>query len=202
MGADNGEDSKAEAVWEENTQTVMMRNLPNKYSQRMLIDEIEDAGFSETYDFLYLPVDPESNANRGYAFLNFIEASNAKKFRDHYEGTQMKRFNSTKVVSVKPATLQGFDANYAYYSRKRVNHGDPDSRPIFLKEGDFAAMKAAGQGLPRKRRRKGGGKGDDRQHEGDDSGNGDSVLCRRCGSTIALHLGFYYCAVCRTPVYY
>ncbi|CAE8741056.1 unnamed protein product, partial [Polarella glacialis] len=43
--------------------TVMMRHLPNKYTQKMLVREINEAGFHGTYDFLYLPIDSESGAN-------------------------------------------------------------------------------------------------------------------------------------------
>merc|ERR1719203_1645529 len=74
-----------------NTTTVMMRNLPNKYTQRMLLTEINHSGFLGTFDFLYLPIDPETNANRGYAFLNFIDPTFAWMFKVSYEGRKMNR---------------------------------------------------------------------------------------------------------------
>lgn len=120
-------------LWANKT-TVMMRNLPNKYTQRMLLTEVNQTGFLGTFDFLYLPIDPETAANRGYAFLNFIDPGFAWMFKTSYEGRKMNRFKSTKVVSVMPATLQGFDANYAHYSAARVNRGDPAARPLFLRE--------------------------------------------------------------------
>lgn len=117
--------------------TVMMRNLPNKYTQHMLLDELSQSGFTGTFDFLYLPIDPETNANRGYAFINFTDPSFAWMLRMSYEGRKMSRFNSDKVVSVAPAALQGFEANYAHYSTSRVNRGDPAARPLFLRESSM-----------------------------------------------------------------
>lgn len=121
------------ADWE-NVTTVMMRNLPNKYSQHMLLEELNQEGFLGTFDFMYLPIDPETNANRGYAFINFTEPSFAWMLKLAYEGRKMGRFNSDKVVSIAPAALQGFEANYAHYSTARVNRGDPSARPLFLRE--------------------------------------------------------------------
>lgn len=115
------------------TLTIMMRNLPNKYSQRMLLAEINHAGFLGTFDFVYLPIDPETNANRGYAFLNFVSPSVAWVFKSFYDGRKMNRFNSSKVVSVMPAALQGFEANYAHYANARVNRGNLAARPLFLR---------------------------------------------------------------------
>jgi hypothetical protein len=150
------------AAWE-NTTTVMMRNLPNKYTQRMLLSEINQTGFLGTFDFMYLPIDPETNANRGYAFLNFINASYAWMFKLTYEGRKMNRFNSNKVASVMRATLQGFDANYAHYSTARVNRGDPAARPLFLRESSQPVWnKKADGGKPRASRKKGmGNSGED-----------------------------------------
>lgn len=144
------------------TTTIMMRNLPNKYTQRMLLTEVNQVGFLGTFDFLYLPIDPETSANRGYAFLNFIDPSFAWMFKMSYEGRKMNRFNSSKVVSVMPATLQGFDANYTHYSTARVNRGDPAARPLFLREPTQPLLKAAGRGdgfNKRGNRRKGNGQG-------------------------------------------
>jgi len=118
---------------EDDVFTVMMRNIPNKYTQRMLIDEVNEAGFDGAYDFLYLPIDKESGANKGYAFLNFIRPDLAYAFKLAYDGKQMAQFKSNKIVSVAPATIQGFDANYEHFSRTRVNYGDMESRPLFLK---------------------------------------------------------------------
>lgn len=145
-----------------NTTTIMMRNLPNKYTQRMLLTEVNQVGFLGTFDFLYLPIDTETAANRGYAFLNFIDPSFAWMFKISYEGRKMNRFNSSKVVSVMPATLQGFDANYTHYSSARVNRGDPAARPLFLREPTHPVLKAAGRDGFNKRgnRRKGAPNGE------------------------------------------
>lgn len=117
-----------------NSTTVMMRNLPNKYTQSFLLSDINEAGFIGTFDFLYLPIDTETNANKGYAFVNFSEPGFAWMFKQGFEGRRMPRFNSVKVVFVSAATLQGFDANFAHYSTSRVNRGDPACRPLFLRE--------------------------------------------------------------------
>mmetsp|Transcript_9111 Transcript_9111/g.26151 ORF Transcript_9111/g.26151 Transcript_9111/m.26151 type:complete len:564 (+) Transcript_9111:84-1775(+) len=115
------------------TTTVMMRNLPNKYTQSMLMDELAQAGFAGAYDFLYLPIDPETHANRGYAFLNLLNPGLAWEMKCFFEGRKMSCFNSDKVVTVAPAALQGFEANHAHYSNSRVNRGDPSARPLFLR---------------------------------------------------------------------
>jgi len=133
-----------------NTTTVMMRNLPNKYTQRMLLTEVNQLGFLGTFDFLYLPIDPETTANRGYAFLNFIDPSFAWMFKLAYEGRKMSRFNSSKVVLVMPATLQGFDANYAHYSSARVNRGEPAARPLFLREPTQTSTKVTKRSLQKR----------------------------------------------------
>mmetsp|Transcript_44891 Transcript_44891/g.72921 ORF Transcript_44891/g.72921 Transcript_44891/m.72921 type:complete len:479 (-) Transcript_44891:268-1704(-) len=126
------------------TVTVMMRNLPNKYNQQMLLEELNSSGFLGTYDFVYLPIDPETNANRGYSFINFIDPSFAWMLKLSYEGRKMGRFNSDKVVSVAPAALQGFEANHAHYSTARVNRGDPSTRPLFLRESCMSHSKPDG----------------------------------------------------------
>lgn len=84
-------------------------------------------------------MDPETNANKGYAFINFCELTTACRFKHCFEGQTMNRFNSNKQISVVRATLQGFDANYAHYSSARVNRGDPSARPLFLRESNRAS---------------------------------------------------------------
>lgn len=142
-----GEDSVVSAPWPDeqvgvpplawaNVHTVMMRNLPNKYTQRMLLSEINNIGFLGKYDFLYLPIDPETVVNKGYAFVNLTSPASAWMFKIIHEGRKMEHFNSNKVVSVVPAALQGYEANYAHYSSARVSRGDPLARPLFLREQD------------------------------------------------------------------
>eukprot|EP00445_Apocalathium_hangoei_P017584 CAMPEP_0203904600 /NCGR_PEP_ID=MMETSP0359-20131031/46403_1 /ASSEMBLY_ACC=CAM_ASM_000338 /TAXON_ID=268821 /ORGANISM="Scrippsiella Hangoei, Strain SHTV-5" /LENGTH=408 /DNA_ID=CAMNT_0050828881 /DNA_START=67 /DNA_END=1293 /DNA_ORIENTATION=+ len=137
------------------TITVMMRNLPNRYSQQMLKDEITNVGFSGSFDFLYLPIDPETNANKGYAFINFVDSMTAWRFKVAFEGKQMSRFNSGKYVSVSPAALQGLEANFAHYSTARCSRGDPAARPLFLRE-PASVMRRGGPATGASVQRRGG----------------------------------------------
>ena len=50
----------------------MLRNIPNRYSQVSLLEEIDQEGFKGTYDFFYLPMDTQNRTNVGYAFINFM----------------------------------------------------------------------------------------------------------------------------------
>ena len=79
----------------------------------MLLMEVNSCGFFGTFDFLYLPIgravhlkgkrkgrklaDTETAANRGYAFLNFLDPPSAWMFRCMFEGRKMSRFNSRKA---------------------------------------------------------------------------------------------------------
>jgi len=136
-----------------NVVTVMMRNLPNKYTQRMLKAEIDAAGFDGLYDFLYLPIDRLYGANKGYAFINFVGHEHVAAFRSCFDSRPMRCFKSHKVVSVVPASWQGYAANYKHFYNASVNHGDPDARPLFLQDQQQLAKKqqrpsGGQQGLP------------------------------------------------------
>eukprot|EP00931_Biecheleriopsis_adriatica_P120846 TRINITY_DN95949_c0_g1_i1.p1 TRINITY_DN95949_c0_g1~~TRINITY_DN95949_c0_g1_i1.p1 ORF type:complete len:524 (-),score=123.63 TRINITY_DN95949_c0_g1_i1:137-1708(-) len=128
--------TQMEPPWE-NVTTVMMRNLPNKYTQQMLLGELGEAGFEmqQDFDFFYLPMDHSNCANLGYCFINFTKTWRANDFAEAFSGKRMRRFNSHKTAVIMPASIQGYDANYSYYMSTRVvQAADPQYRPLFLRQ--------------------------------------------------------------------
>jgi len=116
------------------TVTVMMQNLPKRLSQNLLIEEIKSKGFGGTYDFVYVPVEMQTKFNRGYAFINFVEPKYAMAFKSCYEGHQLTKYSSRKVIAILPAALQGFEANYARFASSRMVHEAPGAHPVFLRQ--------------------------------------------------------------------
>ena len=57
---------------EDTRTTVMLRNVPNKYSQEMMLACI-DQSHRGLYDFFYLRIDFATKSNFGYCFINFID---------------------------------------------------------------------------------------------------------------------------------
>lgn len=74
----------------------MVRNIPNKYTQTMLLQEI-DASYRGAYDFFYLPIDFKNKCNVGYAFINFMDYRRIVPFFQEFNGQRWKNFNSEKV---------------------------------------------------------------------------------------------------------
>ncbi len=77
--------------------TVMIRNIPNKYTITDLASEI-DSLLPNTYDFLYLPCDIKNQCNVGYGFINFLTTSFLAQFYQQFQGKRWARFKSEKVT--------------------------------------------------------------------------------------------------------
>lgn len=91
--------------------TLMVRNIPNKYSQRMVLGVIHKYGFKGTFDFLYVPSDFATRVNVGYCFVNFISPKYAQDFARVFHRMHLNGFKSKKLVQISLGTTQGFDAN-------------------------------------------------------------------------------------------
>jgi len=121
--------------------TAMLRNIPNRYMQESLLEEIHDEGFENSYDFFYLPIDVRNNANVGYAFINFIHPKDLDRFMSHFEGYSFKRPGSKKVAAVSAATVQGLKQNLENLVRRRVAKGQ--HRPIVVRNGQRIDLEQA-----------------------------------------------------------
>ncbi|RZB51528.1 Protein MEI2-like 2 isoform E [Glycine soja] len=64
---------------EDTRTTLMIKNIPNKYTSKMLLAAI-DENHQGTYDFLYLPIDFKNKCNVGYAFINMVSPSHIIAF--------------------------------------------------------------------------------------------------------------------------
>jgi len=116
--------------------TLMLRNIPNRYTQAELISELEHLGFgSGSFDFFYLPVDKGTSSNVGYAFVNFVEESCAEKCLVVFQGHkfQKHRRSSGKTAAVSPAHIQGLEANLKHYENTAVNAAkNRQHRPVVI----------------------------------------------------------------------
>ena len=87
--------------------SLMIKNIPNKYSQQMLRECIEFTHRGQ-YDFLYLPIDFQNKCNVGYAFINLRSVHSVGSFCHSFNGKRWEFFNSEKVCEISYARLQGY----------------------------------------------------------------------------------------------
>lgn len=114
----------------------MLRNIPNKYVQSGLLEEIDEQGFRDTYDFFYLPMDMRNRTNVGYAFVNFVLPEDMERFTEHFDGYHFESFTSQKIGKVSSAHVQGLERNLRQLKTRAVTqHADDDYRPVVVHEG-------------------------------------------------------------------
>jgi len=103
--------------------TMMIRNIPGRYSQNDLMTDLKDLGFAGTYDFLYAPMDKGTTSSVGYAFVNFIHPSWAVKCKESFDNYRFSigGRSSSKLGSVSVAHLQGLEKNLQHYEKTAVN---------------------------------------------------------------------------------
>jgi len=109
--------------------SIMVRNIPNKYTQKMVLEEINEL-FANTYDFFYLPIDFQNKCNIGYAFINFVDARTIVRFYKHFHDRRWSHFNSGKICAIAYARIQGRDALVSRFENSSVMEMDRDCRPV------------------------------------------------------------------------
>ncbi|KAF8391130.1 hypothetical protein HHK36_023431 [Tetracentron sinense] len=118
--------------------TLMIKNIPNKYTSKMLLVAI-DENHKGTYDFLYLPIDFKNKCNVGYAFINMVSPSHIIPFYQAFNGKKWEKFNSEKVASLAYARIQGKAALVTHFQNSSLMNEDKRCRPIlFHSEGQEA----------------------------------------------------------------
>ena len=109
----------------------MIKNIPNKYNQEMLLKVLESA-YSGLYDFFYLPIDFKNRCNLGYAFVNFVRSSDALGFYEEFHKKKWSDFNSKKVCEITYARVQGKQALAEHFKNSKFPCDDPTCLPIIM----------------------------------------------------------------------
>ncbi|PIA31373.1 hypothetical protein AQUCO_05000040v1 [Aquilegia coerulea] len=111
--------------------TLMIKNIPNKYTSKMLLAAIDERHRGK-YDFIYLPIDFKNKCNVGYAFINMIDPLQIVPFYQAFNGKKWEKFNSEKVASLAYARIQGKAALVAHFQNSSLMNEDKRCRPILF----------------------------------------------------------------------
>lgn len=115
--------------------TLMLRNIPNKYTRDMLLEEIRRRGLLKDMDFFYLPIDTRHACNVGYCFINVTSPGAADLFREAFNGVRLKKVRSKKACFVGLGQIQGLQANIDAYRNSKVMQMNEAFRPMLFENG-------------------------------------------------------------------
>ncbi|OMO75564.1 RNA recognition motif 2 [Corchorus olitorius] len=121
--------------------TLMIRNIPNRLTREMLknsldqqcleMNQKEESNEEElwsAFDFLYLPIDFGTKANKGYAFVNFTNPKAVRKFFDAWNGKRWDCFQSNKIREICFAKVQGLEQLLQRF--KKMEFPSEDFQPV------------------------------------------------------------------------
>jgi hypothetical protein len=151
--AGSEEEKAAKAIAEEilmrNSTTLMIRNLPNKLTPPMIMECVDELGFENEYDYLFVPIDTNApgwaNRNLGYCFLNLTSPAIAKRFCEVTYGFSFRQaVSSTKTSKISIAEEQGVLRNLQRIDRagprKEQRGGKHSSQPYVRVQGSMEAL--------------------------------------------------------------
>lgn len=128
--------------------TVVVQNLSKVCSCSKLLSIVDEAGFAGAYDFVYLPINFQSRCCYGFAFLNFVDSTVAKRFQSTFDGLELPNGRICRALWSKP--FQGLEANVARYRNSPVMHPEiPDEfKPVVFRDGQRAEFPQATKKIP------------------------------------------------------
>ena len=97
--------------------TLIIRNIPNRYTISLLLQEINKNYFRK-YDVVYLPQDYINNSNLGFGFINFLDHMYLIMFYEEFVGKKWNCFNSNKRCQLAYSKYQGKNELTKYIHKK------------------------------------------------------------------------------------
>lgn len=134
-------DMERVASGEDTRTSLMIRNIPNKYTQSMLLEELNEALPKGSYDFVYLPIDFKNACNVGYAFVNMTSTRHILTLHDAFAGKRWRRFLSDKVCVLSYARIQGKANLVQRFQHSSLLGMAKECRPLlFVSSGPLAGQ--------------------------------------------------------------
>ncbi|KAM7269681.1 hypothetical protein ACFE04_025178 [Oxalis oulophora] len=114
--------------------TLMIKNIPNKYSQKLMLNMLDNHCIHvneqnrigddqplplSSYDFLYLPIDFNNKCNVGYGFVNMTTPEAAWRLYKAFHNQHWEVFNSRKICEVTYARVQGLEALKEHFKNSK-----------------------------------------------------------------------------------
>ena len=103
--------------------TLMIKNIPNKFTKDMLLNII-DKNFKGTYNLFILPTDVNKYKNFGYAFINLNSTYYIPYFYFLFNGKKWSNTNSIKICEITYSKIQGRNNLLMHYANKVVFRND------------------------------------------------------------------------------
>ena len=112
--------------------TLVIRNIPARYTQEKLLAEF---GADGSFDLFFLPYSFRDGRTMGYAFINFRTHDFAVQFQQQWHRQFLQDHGRTKHLDVTAATVQGLAANLEQFNGKSVARLQRVGMlPVFLDE--------------------------------------------------------------------
>ncbi|XP_057776827.1 protein terminal ear1-like [Salvia miltiorrhiza] len=137
------EDTIVESNCRDSRTTVMIKNIPNKYSQKLLLNMLDnhcihcneqmtggDDQPLSSYDFVYLPIDFINKCNVGYGFVNMTSPEATLRLYKAFHHQSWEVFNSRKICQVTYARLQGLDALREHFKNSKFPSDAEEYMPV------------------------------------------------------------------------
>mmetsp|Transcript_45061 Transcript_45061/g.130115 ORF Transcript_45061/g.130115 Transcript_45061/m.130115 type:complete len:316 (+) Transcript_45061:77-1024(+) len=131
LGATSGDDACCT--------TLMIRNLPHRFTAWDLIAELECYMPRQTVDYVYVPWDKKGADNIGYGFMNFVHPTFAAKAKAWMHGAAWRTGIRIRPLKVQAAHVQGLVENVARF-REQSEAVDPKHAPLVFADGNLASI--------------------------------------------------------------
>jgi len=124
------------------TTTLMVRNIPTRFTSVSFLRILDECGFRSTFDFFYLPMDFRTGKNMGYAFLNFLDYQYTCAFANLFHGRRLRMTTSTKVIEISASRRQGLVENVALFKASDLlgSLSLPHFKPLVMVAGSLRPL--------------------------------------------------------------